>query len=86
MQPVLAKCSTAGITVTESQDSRVMLEGTTGGLVQPPCFNLSPSGMLLRIVSRQLWNISSEGDYKTSLSNLFQCSVTCTLKFFLIVR
>ena len=37
-----------------------------------------------RIVSRHFWNISSEGDSTPSLGNLFQCMVSCRVKFFLM--
>lgn len=43
--------------------------------------------MSLRIVSRQLLDISSEGSSTTSLGSLFQCSVTYIVrKFFLMFR
>lgn len=63
-------------------------EGATGGLVQPHCSSRVTYSTLLRIVSRWLFNISrEEGDPTTSLGNLFQCSVTPTVKkFFLLFR
>lgn len=37
-------------------------------------------------MSRQLLSISREGKSTTGLGNLFQCSVTCTVKLFLMFR
>ncbi|KAJ7417752.1 hypothetical protein WISP_62774 [Willisornis vidua] len=37
-----------------------------------------------KVASRRFLNVSSEGNSTTSLGNLFQWSVTRTLKFFLI--
>ena len=44
-----------------------------GHLVQPPCF------------SRQVLNISREGDSTTSLGSLFQCSITLRVKKFFLM-
>ena len=64
------------------------LEGTSvGHLVQPPCRSRGTCSRLHRTLSRQVLNISREGDSTTSLGSLFQCSVTLRWKkFFLIFR
>lgn len=59
---------------------------TPGGhLIQHPCSSRVPQSTLLRIMSRWFLNISREGDPTTSLSNVFQCSVTYTVRFFLML-
>jgi len=56
-------------------------------LVKPPCWSRVTYSRLHRTLSRQVLNISKEGDSTTSLGNLFQCSVTLRgKKFFLMFR
>jgi len=64
------------------------LEGiSVDHLVQPPSQSRVTQSRLHRTASRQVLNISREGDYTTSLGNLFQCSVTLRVKkFFLKYR
>ena len=64
------------------------LEGTSvGHLVQPPCRSRVTYNRLHRTSSRQVLNISREGDSTTSLGSLFQGSVTLRgKKFFLLFR
>jgi len=68
--------------LTESQNVR----GWKGLLVQPPCQSRVAYSRLHRTSSRQVFNISREGDSTTSLWNLFQCSVTLRVKKFLMFR
>jgi len=62
------------------------LEGTSvGHLVQPPCRSRVTQSRLDRTFSRQVLNISREGNSTTSLGSRFQCSVTLRgKKFFLM--
>lgn len=61
------------------------LEGTTALLDRISL--LQQGHPRLRIVSRQILNISRKGDSTSSLGNLFQCSVTPRVKnFFLTFR
>lgn len=47
----------------------------------------SPRARLSRTISRWLWNISRDGDSRTNLGSLCQCSVTLTVKIcFLMFR
>lgn len=68
---------------TESQDG---WRGNTtrGHLVQHPSSSRGLQSTTLRTVSRWLLNVSREADSTTSPSILFQCSVTYTVKFFLM--
>lgn len=52
------------------------MEGTTGSLAQ----TVLSQSTWHKIMSRQFWNIHSEEDSITSLTNLFKCSVTCKVK------
>jgi len=51
-----------------------------GDLVQAPCSTRATSSQLPRTVSRQLLNISKDGDSITSLGNLCQRLLTLTVK------
>jgi len=64
------------------------LEGTSGDhLAQPLCQSRVTYSRLHRTLSRQVLNISKEGDSTASLGSLFQCSVTLRgKKFFLMFR
>jgi len=70
--------------ITESQG----LEGTSvGHQAQPHCRSRVTYSRLHRTLSRQVLNISREGDSTTSLGSVFQCSVTLRgKKFFLMFR
>ena len=58
-----------------------------GHLVQPPCRSRVTYSRLHRTLSRQVLNISREGESTTSLGSLFQCSTTLRgKKFFLMFR
>ena len=58
-----------------------------GHLVQPSCQSRVIYSRLHRTLSRQIFNISREGDSTTSLGSLFQGSVTLRVKrFFLMFR
>ena len=58
-----------------------------GHLVQPSSRSRVTYSRLHRNLSRQILNISREGDSTTSLGSLFQCSVTLRgKKFFLLFR
>lgn len=64
----------------------VRLEGTTvGQLVQSLCSNKTILETLHRTVSRESLNIPGDRDSSTSLENLFQCSVTHTVKKFIFM-
>lgn len=52
--------------------------------VQPQCSRRVSQNTLLQILSRQLFNISREQDFSTSLGSQFQCLATLTEKFFSI--
>ena len=75
-----------------SQNHRITdwqgLEGTSVGyLFHPPCQSSITYSRLHRTLSRQVLNISREGDSTTSLGSLFQFSVTLRgKKFFLMFR
>jgi len=64
------------------------LEGTSGDhLVQPRCQSKFTCSRLHRIASRQVLDISKEGDSTIPLGSLFQCSATLKVKkFFLMFR
>ena len=64
------------------------LKGTSGDcLVQTPCQSRVTYSRLHRTASRQVLNISRDGDSTTSLGNLFQCFVTLKVsKLFLLFR
>lgn len=47
---------------------------------QPPCSSKVTCRMLSRTMSCQVMNISKDGDSRTSLGTLFQCSTTLTAK------
>jgi len=56
-------------------------------LVNPPAKERVTYSRLHRTVSRQVLNISREGESTTPLGSLFQCSVTLRVKkFFLMFR
>ena len=57
-----------------------------GHLVQPPCKSRVTYSRLHRTLSRQVLNISREGDSTTSLGSLFQCSVTLRVKKFFLKK
>ena len=58
-----------------------------GHLLQHPCRSRVTYSRLHRTLSRQVLNISREGDSTTSLGSLFQCSVALRgTKFFLMFR
>jgi len=58
-----------------------------GHLTQTPCPSRVTWSRLHRTLSRQVFNISREGDSTTSLGNLFQGSITLRVKkFFLMFR
>jgi len=56
-----------------------------GHLVQTPCRSRVTYSRLHRTLSRQVLNISREGDSTTSLGSLFQCSVTFRVKYDIII-
>jgi len=64
--------------VTESQNHRMVRVGSDlcGSPSPTPCRSRVTPSRLHRTVSRQVLNISREGDSTTSLGSLFQCSVT----------
>ncbi|KAK4818676.1 hypothetical protein QYF61_017421 [Mycteria americana] len=65
----------------ESPTEWLRLEGSSGGhLVQPPCSSGATYSQLPRTMSRQLLNISKDGDSTTSLGNLCQGSVTLIIR------
>jgi len=76
----------------QAHDNRITecsgLEGTSvGHPVQPPCRSRVTYNRLHRTMSRQVWNISREGDSTASLGSLCQGSVTLRgKKFFLVFR
>lgn len=71
--------------ITESQDGWGWRSPSGDHLAQRPCSRRVHYSMSHRIVTRQLLNFSREGESTTSLGNLFLCSVTLTLKFFLMI-
>ena len=56
-----------------------------GHLVQPPCRSRVTYSRLHRTLSRQVLNISREGESTTSLGNLVQCSVILKVKKFFLM-
>lgn len=58
----------------------VWFDGTTGGHLVQPAQARSSQSTCHSTVSRWFLNISLEGDSKTFLVNLCQCSVTCMVK------
>lgn len=52
----------------------------------PPCSSKAMPSRLPRTVSRQVLKISKAGDSTTSLDNLCQFSITCTIKCFPMFR
>ena len=96
--PLLKVVHNYGRTSAESLQKRVNLllritecsglEGTSvSHLVQPSCRNKVTYSRQQTTLSRQVLNISREGDSTTSLGSLFQCSVTLRgKKFFLMFR
>ena len=56
-----------------------------GHLVQPSCRSRVTYSRLHRTLSRQVLNISREGESTTSLGNLFQCSITLKVKKFFLM-
>jgi len=74
---------------TESQNHRMFGVGRDlcGSPSPTPCQSRVAYSRLHRNLSRQVLNISREGDSTTSLGSLFQCSVTLRVKkFFLVFR
>lgn len=49
-----------------------------------PAWNCFRSSCLLRTMSSEVLNISRDGDFTTSLGNLFQCLTTLTIKKFVL--
>jgi len=70
------KLSQQVITESELQG----LEGAQEVLNSNPLLKQEPHNRSHRSVSIWLMNISTEGDSPTSLGNLFQCSITVTVK------
>ena len=62
------------------------VEGTSEDhLVQSPCWSRNTWIRSHRNISRKVLNVSREGDPKTSLGSLFQCSINLTIKKFLLI-
>ena len=81
------KTETLAWSATQSQNHRMFGIGRDlyGSSIQPSCRSRVTYSRLHRTLSRRVLNISREGDSTTSLSSLFQCSVTLRgKKFFLI--
>ena len=67
--------------ITESE----RLEGTSGDHRVQSLLKQSPYSRSRRQVSRQVLNISREGNFTTPLGSLFQCSATLTVKKFILM-
>jgi len=86
--PCLGLCVLASVeSFTESRNHRMFGVGRDlwGSSSTTPCRSKVTQSRLHRTVSRQVFNISREGDSTTSLGSLCQCSVTLRgKKFFLM--
>jgi len=70
--------------ISESQNCRCW-KGPPEITESKPLPKQASYSRLHRDVSRQVLNISMEGDFMTSLGSLFQCSVTLTVKKFFCI-
>jgi len=86
--PLSLKLPQEGESILFFQNHRILGVGRDlcGSSSPAPCQSRVSQSRLHRTSSRQVLNISREGDSTTSLGSLFQGSVTLRVKFFLMFR